>query len=88
MSKNDVIKKLSFLAVIGAVIGALLVFLKKHSEEAEDLFEDDDIFEDDDVEEASCPGCQKVERNYTTISKENEETEEEVAEEIEDSEEE
>ena len=65
MSKCDVIKKLTFLAVIGAVVGALIVFLKNRSVEEEDIFEDDDI--EDSV---TCPGCRETERSYTTISKE------------------
>lgn len=65
MSKSDVIKKLTFLAAIGAAIGALVVFLKKRNQEDFDIFEEDD---DEDI--LSCPGCQEAERNYTTISKE------------------
>ena len=65
MSKCDVIKKLTFLAVIGAVVGALIVFLKNRSVEEEDIFEDDNI--EDSV---TCPGCRETERSYTTISKE------------------
>ena len=82
MSKSDVIKKLTFLAVIGAAIGALVVFLKKRSREDYDIFEEDD---DEDI--SSCPGCQEAERNYTTISKdipsgeEDEISEEETSEE-------
>lgn len=74
MSKCDVIKKLTFLAVIGAVIGAILVFFKKRDQEEDDIFEEDD---DEDI--VACPGCQEAERNYTTISKEApaEETEDE-----------
>lgn len=64
MRKNSVIKVLAWLMILGAAVGALIVFLKKYEEGNDDLF-------DDNIEEFdSCPGCSDTERSYTTISKE------------------
>ena len=46
MRKNSVIKVLAWLMILGAAVGALIVFLKKYEKGNDDLF-DDNIEESD-----------------------------------------
>ena len=69
MRNNTVVKVLAALTALGALIGVLVILVKKFlgNSDEDEFFEDDDDFEDD---EDFTP----VERNYTTLTGEEIET--------------